>query len=236
MNLNGEFHKKGIVVKALFGGLISLLTAFFLVDYLFTNSPGNNVPASKEQPKVLGISVGNAGAGDSPLRKADYEEFSPDQKQKITRYQVKYDENLFGDYHGYLDSMVFISLTNVDEGREKYIFVGEEKTGDPHWLNNEYIFFTSYCGTSCQGLYLVDVGNKESELAVISYVFNGDGPWITHFRDWFGGEFVFKGLVGDIASLTVGDKSYLIFEMKDENKNPLGEERLLFMGKSLKKL
>lgn len=230
-------------VKSFFGLRLFVVSFFLALFWLtgyqigFREKLENGPTVVKESSHLLGLSVKAPGEPSHKLKEVGYEEISPDKLQKAIEYKMSFDPQLYDDYYNdFFLNQKIISVKNIKTDREDYVFTGEERTGDPHWLNNEYIFFTSYCGTSCQGLYLVEVGSRESQLAVISYIFEGNGPWMTHFKDWFGGEFVFDGLVDDIASLTVGDKSYLIFKMKDANKNPLGEERLLFMGKSLKKL
>lgn len=233
MSLSGSLWTRKFLIVVSLTVLFTAGLFFGRYSSLGGRRVGENL--SKSEPEVLGASEEAAGLGKVVLRELDYEENSPNRERKILRYQIKnYSENLYSNYFGYLDSKVFLALAELDEEREKYIFVGEERTGDPHWLGNDYIFFATHCGTSCQGLYLVDVRNKESQLAVISYYFQDDGPWMTHFKDWFGEEFIFKGLVDKITSLAAGDESYLIFKMEDVNKNPLGEERLLFTGDSLK--
>lgn len=220
-------------------GILLLLT--FVLGGLFPRGFKNsgrlkesNLPAV-QTGAVLGNAEEKANNSDRKLKKIKYEELSPDGAQKVIKYKMVFDEQLYDDYYNeFFINQKIIAVEDIKTSKEYYVFTGEERTGDPHWLGDDYIFFTTNCGTSCQGLYLVDVRNKESELAVISYVFNGDGLWMTHFKDWFGEKFIFKGLVDKITSLTVGDESYLILKMKDINKNPLGEERLLFTGDSLK--
>jgi hypothetical protein len=210
---------------------------FSLGTYFSFRSLEYLVIPSERAPKVLGSEEAKPPVKKDPsLREPDYEETSPDRQNRIIRYKIKdYNENLYSNYHGYLDSNVLIALASLEEEREKYIFVGEERTGDPHWLGNDYIFFTTYCGTSCQGIYLIDTRNKESELGVISYLFEGE-RWVTHFRDWFGGEFVFEGLLDEVRSEMNGLSPVLIFNMKDDRGNFLGERKMLFMGKSLKSI
>ena len=230
-------------VKSIFGlrlfVVLFLLVLSWLTGYQigFREKLENAPPVVKENDQLLGLSVKAPEKPSHKLKEIGYEEISPDNLQKAIEYKMSFDPQLYDDYYNdFFLNQKIISVKNIRTDKEDYVFTGEDRTGDPHWLGNDKIFFTTYCGTACQGLYLVDTGNKESELAVISYVFDGDGPWMTHFKDWFGEEFLFKGLVDEITSMTAGDKSYLIFKMKDVNKNPLAEERFLFMGKSLIRL
>ena len=122
----------------------------------------------------------------------------------------------------------------MENGKEDYIFTGS-RIGEPKWLGNEHVFFTSYCGSSCQGIYLVDVFNKETEQGVLSYMTSGDDePVYTYFQDWFGHEFKLNGWVEEIRSETVDNKTYLIFNMRDDEQKSIGQKKFLFTGKALK--
>lgn len=218
-------------------GVVMFAVGFSLGTHFSFRSPEYTVIPSERDPKVLGSEEAKPFVKKDPsLREPNYEETSPDRQNRIIRYKIEnYDENLYSNYHGYLDSNVLIALDSLEEEREKYIFVGGERTGDPHWLGNDYIFFTTNCGTSCQGLYLVDTRSKESRLAVISYLFEKD-RWVTYFQDWFDKKFVFEGLLDDIKSETNSAGSVLIFSMKDDQRNFLGERKMLFTGNSLKSI
>ena len=61
------------------------------------------------------------------------------------------------------------------------------------------------------------------------------GPY-TIFKDWFGHEFNFNGLVDEIRSDTIGDKVYLIFYMRDDKSKSIGQKKFLFTGKTLEEL
>lgn len=230
------FDAKGLFSVLLIGVVMSAV-GFSLGTYFSFRSPEYIVIPSERALKVLGSEeVKPPVKKDPSLREPDYEETSPDRQNSIIRYKIEeYNENLYSNYHGYLDSNVLIALASLEEEREKYIFVGGERTGDPHWLGNDYIFFTTNCGTSCQGLYLVDTRSKESRLAVISYLFEKD-RWVTYFHDWFDRKFVFEGLLDDIKSETNSAGSVLIFSMKDDQRNFLGERKMLFTGNSLKSI
>ncbi|MBI2017987.1 hypothetical protein HYS92_02965 [Candidatus Daviesbacteria bacterium] len=147
-----------------------------------------------------------------------YQEISPLQ----TKYIIVYG----------LDNEFLITTKDLISQKEEYIFVGEESK--PQWLDDDHIFFTSYCGTACKGVYLIDVRNKEVKLGVLSYVFSDENFWITHFKDWFGKEFQFPGLVEDISTKFDNGVFYLVFQTKDQTGKNIGEKRFLFTGDSLK--
>ncbi|MBI3443741.1 hypothetical protein HY008_03645 [Candidatus Woesebacteria bacterium] len=167
-------------------------------------------------------------------RKLRYQEVSPDRKHVVRMYEMPFHPGLNDHYYDYLSSQFFLAVGDEDSKREQYIFVADYKSGNPHWLDNGYVYFTAGCGTACQGLYLVNTGNKASKLGVLSYIFSDDrGIWKTYFKDWFHQEFTFDGLVDDIKAELLDGNAYLIFAMKDDKKNSLGHKRFLFSGESL---
>ncbi|MBU4369801.1 hypothetical protein KKG58_03525 [Patescibacteria group bacterium] len=172
------------------------------------------------------------------LRKLIYEQVSPDQIKKVLVYEMKFDLSLYkGYYEDYFSNNLITSVRELESGRENYIFTGEAYGSYPHWLGNEHIFFTSRCGTSCQGFYLINTRNKETRLGVLSYVFsNEDKVWMTYFDDWFDQEFRFKWLVDDIYSEIVNEKIYLIFKLQDDRGNHVGEKRFIFTESELQEI
>lgn len=172
------------------------------------------------------------------MKEIEYEELSPDQSRKAVLYKMLFDSNLYnGYYNDYFYNKMIVAAVDIEGQREYYVFTGEERTGNPHWLGNNYVFFTTYCGTACKGLYLIDIRNKETLLTTLSYIFSYEkGAYDTHLRDWFGQEFVFEGIVEEIRSETVGDNVYLIFKMKNNQGHYLYEKQFLFTGNSLEAL
>jgi len=158
-----------------------------------------------------------------------HQELSPNGDKFILMYEIPDHPGLNSDYYNYLSGRYAITVKETDSGRERFVFVGDYKSGSPHWLGNDFVYFTAGCGTACQGLYLVNTGNKETWLAVLSYIFSDErGVNDTHFKDWFGSEFVFEGLVDEIKSEMIDSKAYLIFKMKDDQGNFLYNKRFLF--------
>lgn len=227
-------------VKSFFGLRLFVVSFFLVLFWLtgyqigFREKLENGPTVVKESSHLLGLSVKAPEEPSHKLKEVEYEELSPSRTQKAIEYHMIYNEQLYDDYYNeFFINQRIIAVEDTKTRRETYVFTGEERTGRPHWLSDHFIFFSYYCGTSCQGLYLVNSESKETHLAVLSYVFDDTGSWTTHFRDWFDGEFAFRGLVGEITSSTAGGASYLIFKMKDGDGNPLGEKRLLFTGRLL---
>ncbi len=127
---------------------------------------------------------------------------------------------------------IMIAIQDVDGQKEEPVFIGEERTGTPDWLDDDHIFFTSYCGTACKGVYLIDVRNKETKLATLSFTFSDINSWETHFRDWFGKEFQFPGLLGKLSTEFIVDSPYLVFSGKSQFGD-YEKKRFLFTGESL---
>lgn len=180
------------------------------------------------------VSAENIASPAAILKTVEYEEYSPDHKQKSIEYKMDFAEQLYsGYYEDYYENQMIISIKDDETKKEKYVFVGDDRTGYPHWLGNDHIIFTTYCGTSCQGLYLLDVRDKELKLGVVSYLFV-NGYWVTHFHDWFNEELVFGGLLDEVRSAMDGSLPLLIFRMKDDEGEFIGDRKMLFTGKALK--
>ena len=213
MNLKDKFNIK--LILALLGIVVIIVSIFF--------HPLQNQESKKPTDEEL-----------KTFKKVDYEELSPDGLNKIISYKTLFDPSFYGDYYKeYFDNNIIISARDMEDGRENYIFIGG-RLGEPKWLGNVYVFFTSYCGSSCQGIYLVNVFNKETEHGVLSYMTQGDNkPVYTHFKDWFGHEFKFNGWVDGVRSETVDEKTYLIFDMGNGDKESIGQKRFLFTGNAL---
>lgn len=154
-----------------------------------------------------------------------YLEKSPLGTRNVVTYQIN-NKPLFENH-------ILIVVQNVNGKKEEPLFIGEERTGVPKWLDDDHIFFTSHCGTSCQGVYLINVLNKETKLATLSFTFSGTSNWETHFSDWFGNKFQFPGLLGDMDTEFSNDNFYLVFADKNESDNDPTKKRFLFTGNSL---
>src|SRR3989344_1612003 len=214
MNLKNKLNLNLII--ALFGLIIII---FILI---FSRLPRNqkDTELTKNEPQTL--------------KELQYEELSPNSSKKIISYNFAFDLSIFRDYYkDYFNNDTVVSVLDMEDSSENYIFTGS-RIGETKWLGNNHIFFTSYCGSSCQGIYLVNVFSKETRQGVLSYMINEDNkPVYTHFRDWFGRDFEFNGWVDEIRSDTIGNKTYLIFYMTDDKGKSIGQKRFLYTGNGL---
>lgn len=160
-------------------------------------------------------------------------EISPDGTRQIILYEKPFAGSGELDYRNYLSNQYLFTVKELDNGREHDVFAGDYKVGYPHWLDNNFIFFTAGCGTGCRGIYLVDTRSKESYQGTITTTPISQDGFKTHFHDWFDQEFKFVGWGKNIRSVYLNGKAYLIFEMWN-NKQYIGEKRFLFTGDSLK--
>lgn len=203
-------------------GLLLLFTLIIIIGTVifFYPLPKENIKLTDEKSE--------------DLRNPDYEELSPDGLNKIILYHFSFDTSIYRDYYkDYFNNNTIVSVRDMKDGKENYLFAGA-RIGEPKWLGNEHIFFTSYCGSSCQGIYLVNVFSKETRQGVLSYMISEKNkPVYTHFKNWFDHEFKFDGWVDKIGSETVKDKVYLIFYMRNDEQKSIGQKRFLFTGKTL---
>lgn len=162
-----------------------------------------------------------------------YSETSPDGVKQVLLYKTPFNGENQLEYHNYLSNQYIFAVKELDSARERYIFVNDYRTGNPHWLGNEHIFFTTGCGTGCQGLYLVNTNSKESRLAVLTITPFAENNFETHFRDWFDQEFKFPGWPKQIRSVLIKDKIYLIFQIWNNDKLA-GEKKFLFSKNELR--
>lgn len=196
--------------------LASVLMGFTLYDEYKKRQDASKEKQEKEQEsqKIL------------TRKESLHLERSPLGTRNLVVYQLN-DKALFENH-------IMIAMQDANSQKEEPLFVGEERTGMPKWLGNDHIFFTSYCGTACQGIYLINVLNKEVKLATLSFKFSDTNDWETHFSDWFDKKFQFPGLLGEISTESrSNDNFYLVFSKKDQLDNKLSKKRFLFTGQAL---
>lgn len=130
-----------------------------------------------------------------------------------------------------------IIVTNKNKNKFQKIFhtkfASWDMTSDPQWIGNNHLFFLRHCGTSCQGITLLNIKTGKTENATLSYPTQKGEPAITHFKDWFGQEFELKGLLYKIYREIIDDKPYLIFEMKNSEGKQINQEKFLFTNQAL---
>lgn len=102
-----------------------------------------------------------------------------------------------------------------------------------HWLGNNHIIFLRNCGTSCQGLTLLNIQTGEIKNATLSYMLSSDRPAYTHFEDWFGNNHEVNNFVEKVYTETVEGKYYLLFNMNTETGEKSGQEKFLFTESNL---
>jgi len=172
---------------------------------------------------------------DKRQRKLVYQEISPDSKRKIMLYEMPFLGRGELDYRNYLSNQYLFAVETPFSGREYQVFINDYKTGYPHWLGNEHIFFTGGCGTGCQTLHLVDVNSKESRQGLLEFTPLQGNKTESKFYDWFGQKFKFQGVIQHIQSAFLDNQAFLIFQL-DNPDEPSSEQKFLFTKTQLKAL
>lgn len=161
-------------------GIAFLLLLSFVLGGLVYGGIGSSdrIKESSSPANQVGTVLGNAEEiTEVPVRKLkeiEYEELSPDRAQKAIEYKMIFNEQLYDDYYnGFFVNQKIIAVEDIKTGTEYYVFTGEERTGNPHWLGNNNLFFYTHRGTSCRGVYLVDARDKETQFGGFSFNFEG---------------------------------------------------------------
>ncbi len=158
-------------------------------------------------------------------------ELSPSQ----TQVAFSYDPNETDELKENELSLMIFDLTNKSV---KEVFHTAHPSWDVrsnlHWLGNNNIIFLRHCGTSCQGLTLLNIQTGELKNATLSYMSSfSDRPAYTHFEDWFSNHFEIDGFVKQISTEFVGGKYYLVFDMQTEVGEEINPKRFLFLEHNL---
>lgn len=180
------------------------------------------------ESKVLGEQENNVHK-----RKRVYQEFSPNGERTIVLIEVPFTGDGDLDYKNYLSNQYVYAVETPANGREVQVFINDYKTGYPHWLGDKHIFFTSGCGTGCQGIYLVNVDSKESRLALLETIPRSETEFETRFHDWFGQEHAFSGWVDHMRAVSLNDQVFFVFQIKNHGSG-VQEKKFLFTENSLK--
>ncbi|HIH10977.1 TPA: hypothetical protein HA241_02215 [Candidatus Woesearchaeota archaeon] len=130
-------------------------------------------------------------------------------------------------------------IFNIDQGVYKEIYHSNfhpwNVGGNLQWLGNDHVFFTVHCGSSCQGLILLDVITGKTHSTTIASMSSVKEKSYTIFPDWFSKkEFRFDGLINEMNGEMKDGKAYLVFKMVRDDGAALEEKRFLFTGNSLK--
>ena len=178
--------------------------------------------------------VWGANSGEDELI-GQYSEISPDGEKQVILYKKPFVGDGQLDYRNYLSNQHVFAIKYFENGAEYHVFNGDDGVGYPHWIGNDFIFFTTRCGTGCRGLRLVDIRSQESYSGTITTTPISKDGFKTGFQGWFDKDFEFVGFDENIRSVYLDGKAYLIFEMWNDNKY-LGEKKFLFTGSSLEEL
>lgn len=162
-----------------------------------------------------------------------HSETSPDGLREIILYERPFTGESDREYGNYLNNQYLFVVREFERWIEREVYIGDYKVGNPHWLSNDFVFFTGGCGTGCRGLHLVDIKSKESYKGVITTTPVSKDSYMTHLHDWFDHEFEFIGFDKNIRSVYLDGKTYLIFEMWNKDQ-AIGEKIFIFTGNSLK--
>lgn len=231
MNLKDKFTRAEFLILV----NLLLLVGIFLLTFHHFEKHTNYL--EKRNRDVLGVidKIDSIDKGPKSFKTLEYKELSPNKSHEVLVYRMRFDPLLYDDYYKeYFPNQKIIVVRNLDSQREDVVFTGEERTNDPHWLGNKHMFFTSYCGTGCKGIYLVHALSKETRQGVWAYMYDEQkNAWETHFNDWFGQKFILDGMTSKVKSEVVNGQTYLIFEMSGGNSEFLGEKRFIFTGEKL---
>lgn len=129
-----------------------------------------------------------------------------------------------------------VKLLRVGESVEKLLYQSERITYPPFWVGNDHVAFYTKCGTSCQGTMLIDVRRGRLMTGVVSYISKDpslNNGWETVFKDWFGKEHIFKGMLGDMYGQSSSGVDYVVLYETDERGAVIQEQKLRFFGDRL---
>ncbi len=134
-----------------------------------------------------------------------------------------------------------VKIFNIDRGNYKEIFHSNfnpwSVRGNLHWLGNDHVFFTVYCGSSCQGLVLLDVITGRTHNTTIASMSSLKAKSYTIFPDWFSKkEFRFDGLINEMNGEMKNGQAYLVFKTVHDDGSTLEEKRFLFTGNFLRSI
>ena len=128
-------YQNKFLVFISFGNFILLLVILFFLhkNWQYIYIPEKERNNQKETQLSQGI-----------VKDAEYQETSPDGGKELMQYEIP--DNPENQY--------FVAVKDKASKIENYIFASESRDGFPHWLGNEYIYFTIHCGSSCEGIDL----------------------------------------------------------------------------------
>lgn len=160
---------------------------------------------------------------------------------KIFSVQLSPLKNRIGLFYYPNDSQenLEVKIFNIDQGVYKEIYHSNDTPWSMgsglHWLGNDHVFFTVYCGSSCQGLILLNVITGKTHSTTIASMSSLVEKSYTIFPDWFSKkEFRFDGLIDEMNGEIIDGQAYLVFKTVHDDGSASEEKRFLFTGNSLK--
>ena len=78
----------------------------------------------------------------------------------------------------------------------------------------EYIFYTTYCGSSCLGFEVINLTTGHRQRGSLSFLFDDNGDAYTVFWDWNGRYHKFDGEFVSVSGHEQGEKLFLDFVIK----------------------
>lgn len=209
-------QKNKFIFAFLFVNFLILLIILFLLckNWQYIHISNRELRTQRELQSMQGV-----------VREEVYTEESPNKENILTLYEIP---DIPENYN-------ILILKNKVSKIKNRIFFPNSRDGLPHWIGNEHVFFTEYCGTGCQGISLLNVFTKEIRFGMLTYMDGSDSRDIyTHFNDWFDHNFEFNGWPDEIKSEIINGKVYLIFNMQNEKEKFIGQKKFLFTENSLK--
>ncbi|MEK7129742.1 MAG: hypothetical protein AAB803_01870 [Patescibacteria group bacterium] len=182
------------------------------------------------QPTVAGIHLEH----NSDLDEV-FSETSPTGAEAIIQYKRIFHGKDDLAYRNYLANQYILAVRELNSHREYFLSINDYKSGQPHWLDNDYVFFSGGCGSSCSTLYLVNTKTKQVYQAVFSTLVLVQNTFQTTFADWFGKQHAFSGYVKHQRSAFIDGKAHLILEVWDDNTF-VKEKKFRFTGTSLEEV
>lgn len=210
--------------------LISLSLCILIIALVIRQLDMKNGNATTVKPTVAGVHSEN----DNDLENV-YSEVSPTGTEEIIQYKRIFHGKYDLAYRNYLANQYILAVKNLDSQREFFLSINDYKSGRPHWLDNDYVFFSGGCGSSCSSLHLINTKTKQIHQAVFSTLVLPHNTYQTTLIDWFGKRHTFPGYVKHKRSAFVDGKAYLLFEVWDDNTF-MKEKKFLFTGTSLEEV
>lgn len=163
------------------------------------------------------------------------------ENHKIFSVQLSPLKNRIGFFYYPDDSQenLEVKIFNINQGVYKEIYHSNDTPwsigSGLHWLSNNHIFFTVYCGSSCQGLVLLNVITGKTHSTTIASMSSLKENSYTIFPDWFSKkEFKFNGLIDEMNGEMKDGQAYLVFKTVRDDGSASEEKRFLFTGNSLR--